>query len=415
MSPTGNGKFGGTDGSEGVVWAMAPEGSPLYGLRTEDLTIDCAGLETGAAIPVLLKGHHYRRVHDFKVDRVSVKDCGSYAFWANDKPIEDGGTITGCSGEYNDCSAYDAEISFETTGRCSITYNRPRAEQTRASWGWPILEQYHFYGGDGLITVNDGYAKCRSSTIIGPLLTQKNVIFNGGYYEQLDTGTTAINMGTSTGNYDNWNFNDVVVVAAGQVGAISFGGLGSANAKMTLKGGSYTALSGTSLTFTAIAANAGSVDMVGVNCKSTQVGAAVPFSLIVTGTFKGFQVFGGSQEAFGPAVGASPVNAPSAKFSNVQMTPSSSVTKSIRQSYQGAGVFADGGGFAQLNLAIPLNVLDINKVVATGVVKASATSSTGAGEGVAYTFNNPSANIINFLAPSVAIGRTFNYIITEYD
>jgi hypothetical protein len=417
MSPTGDGKFGGTDGSEAVVWAMAPEGAPLFGLTTEDLTIDCAGLMTGLASgDVRLKGHHYRRVHGFEVNRVDVKECGAYAFWANDKIIEDGGVITGCAGVYNDCTAFDAEIFFEATGRCFITYNRPRAEQTRGTWDWPVYETYHFYGGDGLITVNDGYARVDSSTVIGPLLTQKNVIWNGGYYEQLNAGTTTINMGTPTGNYDGWAFNDVTMVAAGSVGALSFGGLSGPDAKMTLKGGKYIAQDGTGPTFTSISPpQYGSVDMVGVDCKATASGGAVPFSLIVASQFKSFVVVGGNQEAYGPAVGASPVNAPSAKFIGARFVPTSSVTETVRQSIRGSAMFANGGGMGQINLAIPLNVANKAKVVVVGCVEASSTTPGGAAEAVAYSWNNPSANYINILAPVGAVGLTFNYLVTEYE
>lgn len=415
ISPTGDGEFGGTDGSEAVVWAAAPEGAPLFGLKCEDVTLDCAGLMTGLPVgDVRLKGQHYRRVHNFEVNRVEVIDCGSYAFWANDKIIEDGGTITGCIGVYNDCVAKDAEIFFETTGRCYVTYNRPRAEQTRDTWDWPVQETFHFYGGDGLITVNDGYAKVASSTVIGPLLTQKNVVWNGGYYEQLNL-TTVINMGTPTGNYDNWAFNDVTMVGAGAVGALSFGGLSGPDNKMTIKGGKFVALNGAGPTFTAINAGWGSVDMLGADCTSTTVGTQVPRSLIVAGTFKSFNVFGGNQEVYGSAVGTSPVNAPSARFTSTQFLPSSSPTiASIRQSHRGSAAFANSGGYARINFAIPLNVENKAKLVVTGAVEASATSAAGAAEAVPFSWNNPSANIINILADSAAVGRTFNFLVVEY-
>lgn len=416
ISPSGDGEFGGTSGSEAVVWAEAPEGAPLFSLKCEDMTLDCAGLLTGLPVgDVHLKGHHYRRAHNFEVNRVEVLDCGSYAFWANDKIIEDGGTITGCIGVYNDCVAKDAEIFFETTGRCFITYNRPRAEQTRATWDWPVLETFHFYGGDGLITVNDGYAKVASSTVIGPLLTQNNVVWNGGYYEQLNL-TTVINMGTPTGNYDGWAFNDVTMVGAGAVGVLSFGGLSGPDNKMTIKGGRYIALNGAGPTFTAIGNGWGSVDILGVDCKSTTDSAQVPRSLIVAGVFKSFNVFGGNQEVFGPSVGASPVNAPSAKFTSTRFVPSSSPTiASIRQNYRASATFSNSGGFARINFLIPLNVVDKTKLIVTGAVEASATNATGASEGVAYTWNNPSANVINIMAPSAAIGRTFNFLVVEYE
>lgn len=416
IDPLSDGNFDGTVGSEALVWAEAAEGAPLFGLKCEDMTLDCAGLMTGLPSgDVRLKGHHYRRVHNFEVNRVEVLDCGSYAFWANDKPIEDGGTITGCIGVYNDCVAKDAQIFFETTGRCFITYNRPRAEQTRDTWDWSVLETFHFYGGDGLITVNDAYAKVDSSTIIGPLLTQNNVVWNGGYFEQLNDGTTVINMGTPTGNYDGWAFNDVTMIGAGAIGAISFGGASGADNKMVINGGKYIANEGAGPTFTAIDDGWGSVDMFGVDCMSTTSDAAVPRAVIVSGTFKSFNVIGGNQAVFGPSADASPVNAPTAKFTSVTMHPSSSVTETIRQSKRGSAAFANGGGFAQINLAIPINVANKAKLVVTGAVEASATDATGAGEGVAITWNNPSANIINILAPSAAVGRTFNYLIVEYE
>jgi len=416
ISPTGDGAFGGAVGSEAVVWAEVPEGAPLFSLKCEDMTLDCAGLMTGLPVgDVRLKGHHYRRVHNFEVNRVEVLDCGSYAFWANDKIIEDGGTITGCIGVYNDCVAKDAQIFFETTGRCFITYNRPRAEQTRDTWDWPVQETFHFYGGDGHITVNDGYAKVASSTVIGPLLTQKNVVWNGGYYEQLNL-TTVINMGTPTGNYDDWAFNDVTMVGAGAVGALSFGGLSGPDNKMTIKGGKYIALNGAGATFTAISDGWGSVDMLGADCRSTTTSAQVPRSLIVAGVFKSFNVFGGNQEVFGSAVDASPINAPSAKFTSTRFMPSSSPqTATIRQSYRASATFSNAGGFARINFAIPLNVVDKAKLVVTGAVEASGTHATGAGEGVAFSWNNPGTNIINILAPAAAIGRTFNFIVVEYE
>lgn len=416
LSQAADGKFGGAVGSEAVVWAEAPEGAPLFSLKCEDMTIDCAGLMTGLLVgDVHLKGHHYRRVHNFEVSRVEVIDCGSYAFWANDKIIEDGGVITGCIGVYNDCIAKDAEIFFEATGRCYITYNRPRAEQTRDTWDWPVQETFHFYGGDGLITVNDGYAKVASSTVIGPLLTQKNVIWNGGYYEQLNI-TTVINMGTLTGNYDNWAFNDVTMVGARSVGALSFGGLSGPDNKMTIKGGKFIALNGAGPTFTSINAGWGSVDMLGVDCVSTTASTQVPRSLIVAGAFKSFNVFGGNQEVYGPAVGASPVNAPSAKFTSTRFLPSSSPTiATIRQSYRGSMTFANSGGYARINFFIPLNVMDKAKLVVTGAVEASVTNATGAAEAVCFSWNNPSANIINILADSTAVGRTFNFSVIEYE
>lgn len=416
--PLNDGNFDGTDGNEAVVWALASEGAPLFGLKCEDMTLDCAGLMTGLPSgDVRLKGHHYRRVHNFEVNRVEVLDCGSYAFWANDKIIEDGGTITGCIGVYNDCVAKDAEIFFETTGRCFVTYNRPRAEQTRGTWDWPVEQTFHFYGGDGLITVNDGYAQVDSSAVIAPLFTQKNVIWNGGYYEQLNDGTGVIAMGgEAPNNFDNWAFNDVTMVGAGPAGTISFGGGSGANNKMTFNGGTYIANDGVGLVFTAIASGDGSVDMFGVDCLSTTSSGSTPFSLTVTGTFKSFNVFGGNQEVFGPDVGPSPVNAPNASFISATLSPSSSVTETIRQQIRGAAAFANSGTYGQINFFVPQNIADEDKVVVTGSVRTtSGTNATGAGEGVAITWNSPSANVINILAPSAAIGRVFHYTVTEYE
>lgn len=416
ISPTADDEFGGTDGNEAVVWALASEGAPLLGLKCEDMTLDCAGLWTGLPSgDVRLKGHHYRRAHNFEVNRVEVIECGSYAFWANDKIIEDGGTITGCIGVYNDCVAKDAEIFFETTGRCFITYNRPRAEQTRDTWDWPVYETYHFYGGDGLITVNDGYGLVDSSTIIGPLLTQKNVVWNGGYYRQLNTGTGVIAMGGETSNFDGWVFNDVTMIGDGPLGTLSFGGASGADNKMVINGGRWEAKAGVGPVFTAIDDGWGSVDMIGVDCISTTADAAVPRALIVTGEFKHFLVVGGNQEVYGPSAPTSPVNAPDATFANVTMVPSSaSVIAEVRQRFIASGVFANAGGFAAINFAIPLNVANKAKLRVTGDVEASAKDATGAAEGVAISWRNPSANIIDILAPSAAVGRTLNYEVTEY-
>lgn len=417
ISPTGDDEFGGTDGNEAVVWAMGAEGVPVYGLKTEDMTLDCAGLMTGLPVgDVRLKGHHYRRGHGWEVNRVAVIECGSYAFWANDKLIEDGGTHTGSIGVYNDCVARDAEIFFETTGRCFVTYNRPRAEQTRTTWDWPVLGAYHFYSSDGLITVNDGYAKVNSSAIFDPLYIMKNVFVSGGYYEQENPGTGVIAMGgIASSNFDNWNFNDVMMVAAGPLGTVAFGGGSGADNKMTFKGGKQIALDGVGLVFTPISSGWGSVDMIGVDCYSTTTGAAVPRSLITAGLFKSFNVFGGNQKASGPAVSTSPVNAAGVKFTSVTMSPaSSSGIAEIRQRFQGSGTFANAGGFAAINFGITSNVANKAKLVVTGAIEASAKNATGAGEGVAFTWRNPSANIIDILAPSVAVGRVFNYVVTEY-
>lgn len=418
ISPTGNGNNADSNPNGAMVWALGNEGAPIYGLRTEDLTLDCAGLSGNLTGPdSKYKGHHYRRVQGFEVNRVEVLDCGSYAFWANDKIIEAGGTITGCSGVYNDCIAKDAEIFFETTGRCFVTYNRPRAEQTRNSWAWPVQDTYHFYSGDGLITVNDGYAKVKSSTVIGPLLTQKNVIWNGGYYEQLDPLTTVINMGTPTGNYDGWAFNDVDMVAAGAIGAISFGGASGPDNKMTISGGKWVAREGVGPTFTATAEGWGSIDIVGLDCVATTSGGAVPFSLIQTGTFKNFNVFGGNQEAFGPSAASTPVNAPAVKFLNSNMTPSTgAVVPAIRQMKQGSIVVPDGGGFGQINFFMPLNTIDVTKVAVTATIRTTAgTNVTGANEGVSVTWNNPADNIVNILLPASAIGKIVSYSVTEFE
>lgn len=417
ISPTADDEFGGTDGNEAVIWAMAPEGDPLFSLKCEDMTLDCAGLWTGLPSgDVRLKGHHYRRVHNFEVNRVEVLDCGSYAFWANDKLLEDGGTHTGSIGVYNDCVAKDAEIFFETTGRCRITYNRPRAEQTRGTWDWPVYGAYHFYSGDGLITVNDGYAKVFSSAIIDPLYIMKNVIWNGGYYEQENPGTGVLAMGgLSTSNYDNWSFNDVTMVSAGPLGTVSFGGGSGADNKMTFKGGKQIALDGVGLVFTAISTGWGSIDMIGVDCFSTTSGGTTPRSLITSGTFKSFNVYGGNQKAAGPSVSTSPVNAVGVKFTSTTMVPSFSTgIAEIRQRYQGSAVFANAGGFAAINFGITSNVANKAKLVVNARIEASAKNATGAGEGAAYTWRNPSANIIDILAPSAVVGRTCNFEVIEY-
>jgi hypothetical protein len=418
VSPTANNIFGGTNGSEAVVWALGGEGDPLYSIKCEDVTLDCAGLLTGPSILVGLKGKHYAKVLDFEVNRVEVTDCASYAFWANDKTVEAGGVITGSSGVYNFCRAYDAQIAFEAVGKCALEYNFCEALQTRSSWAWSILEQFHPYGigDDSSIVYNfcKGIADC--GTLIGPLLSCKNVTFNGGYYEQLNAGTTVINMGASAGSdYDNWVFDNVTMIGTGVVGALSFGALNDVDARMVIVGGLYEAKEGTGLTFTAVTSGNGIVEMHGSHCKSTTSGGAVPFSLITANDFKSFKVFGGVQEAFGPSVGSSAVNAATASFTNTKIVPPSGTLEKIRQDVRGSAVFLDGGGFAQINFGLPINVADKTKVVVTGAVEASATSPTGAGEGVAYTWNNPSANIINILAPSAAIGRTFNYYVVEFE
>lgn len=421
MSPLNDGAADGIDGNEAGVWAMGAEGAPVFGLRTEDMTIDCQGLMTGLPSgDVYMKGHHFRRVHGFEVNRVKVIECGSYSFWANDKTIEAGGTITGCSGVYNDCTAVDGDIFFETTGRCYITYNRPRAEQTRSVWTWPVSQTFHFYGGDGLITVNDYYARVKSSTIIGPLLTMKNVTFNNGYAEQLDPLTTVINMsGNPTGNFDNWQINNPTWVAAGDMGALSFGGLSNANSKMVFNGGRLTSLKGTGPTFTAINVGWGSIDMIGTDCISITLAGTTPLALIVFGTWKSFNVFGGKLEAVGPSVGASPVNAAGVKFNGTTLIPFSPVVPTIRQQKYFSQAFASaaGGTVGQINNLMPLNFANVNKVVITGSVKCTAgVTLANAQEAQLFDWYSPSANIFNILAAGAAsIGKILNFVVTEYD
>lgn len=414
ISPNNDGKMNDTNPNAAMVWALGAEGAPLFGLKTEDITLDCAGLFTGLPSgDVRMKGHHYRRVHGFEVNRVQVLDCGSYAFWANDKPLEDGGIITGCIGVYNDPVAKDAEIWFEAVGRCTITYNRPRALQTRDTWDWPVLETYHFYGGDGQIAVNDGYAKVSSSTVIGPALTSKNVTFNSGYYEQLNADTTAINMTGEFADFDNWAFNGVNVVAAGLIGPISFGGLSNEDSKMTITGGRWESKSSLGPVFTSINDGWGSIDITGLDCVSTTTGMLpVPFSLTQTGKFKHFQVVGGNQKASGPGVTASPVNAPDVRFVGTNMDPSgASPIATVRQLKVGSAVPVNSGGFGQINFAMPMNVVPGNVFTVSASlydpVLAAAT---------AYPIRwNVSGNIANILVDVGAVGKTFTYTATEYE
>ena len=417
QSPTADNTFG---GGGGVIHSLGAEGSPVYNTKVKDLTIDCDWLDnTGGA--AFLKGLVNGRTFDFENSRVKVLRCASYAFWAFDKTVEDGG-YTFASGVYNDCESIDQEIAFETTNVRGVVYNRCRATQSGTAYpaGINALETFHMYGGEDMqLVFNNCYGKVNSSTVVGPLLTCKNVTFNDCYFEQENASNAAINMigFSATAKFDNWTFNNTRFVSTGLAATMAVGDLADTDAEIKISNCEFIGAEGVGLQLNG--SGKGVYNIANSRMSGTATSPTVPFGLFVNGTVSRLNVIGGSCEAYGAAVGSGPTNASSSNFTACDFTPAGAALPQLRQHKFGSGTLISDTTYSYLSVQFDNAIADWpsrSKVTCFGTVDAdgAATGADAAAEATVISFIMLDNQTVRFYADIAAAGREFNYEIREF-
>lgn len=413
-SPTANDRFG---SNNAVVVASGALNNPLEGVDIRNLIIDCNQLKY-ANNAAYLKGTIFYRLKNFYQSGCTVIGCGSYAFWDWD----DIGGTTFCSGTRDDCWAIDAGVSFEQVNTRGVTLNNCHAYRSTATLPYPLECQFHTYGGaDMQVVYNNctGIADGPCPAIFLALLECKNVTANDCRFinNWVASGevAAAIFLSNTDGNYNNFKFKNCYLYSENS-GAIFLdkGQFGSSSAlfkfiQCEIRGETV------GVQFNGVG---GIYSFIDCETLGTTAGGSTPFSYYNNATGTRIRVRDGSASAVGSsAVGAS--NLDPAVFSGTVLTPAGFASPVIRQQNQGSDVFISDTTYAYINVSFPFGVLDREKIIIAGSVDAGgADGATSANYATSISWNAlgaiPGEDQFRIYAPPAFIGRTLNWLITEY-
>jgi hypothetical protein len=408
-SPTSDGRFGGTTTNQAAVFSNGSIGSPVYGSTVIGLTIDCNGL-LNATGSTGLKGVMFRKSHGCYAKDVRVIDSRSYAFWCAD----DAAQADYASAVFEDCEEIDSEIGFEAVNVTTCHFVRCKSNKPSVTKDWPVFSMFHAYAlkDDALVVFNDCYGKGYSSTVVDLLLKCRNIQFNGGYFEQLNSSNSAIFLSVTSGDFSSLEFGGAVFKSAGFGAVLSGGALGNAGQKaVKFIGGSIKAASGVGIE---LQSSNAVYEFVGTDVESNN-GTSAGLCFISAGTGNIVQFTGGSLKAAGGTGTAISQNVDMRVSPQTLQTPSTSQVPLIKQQIYGEATLINDGGNSFFNAIFPF-AADMSKVIVAAMVEATGAADGAAAAALATTLSfAPLDNtVVRLYAPTAAAGRKVRWQLTEY-
>ncbi len=409
-SPTGNGRFGGSEGNQAAVFSNGAIGSPVYGSTVIGLTIDCNGL-LNATGSIGLKGVMFRKSHGCYAKDIRVIDSSSYAFWCADDVAQS----DYASAVFEDCEEIGSEIGFEAVNVTTCRFVRCNSFKPRVTSDWPVFSMFHAYTlkDDALVTFENCYGIGYSSTVIDLLLKCRNIKFIGGHFEQLNSSSSALFMSNVNSDYENIDFVGCTMVSAGFGAVLSTGELapsGRIGAKFT--GCSITAKNGVGVE---VQGDNGVFEFVNTEIFSTVTGGGAGLCFASSDASNLATVVGGSLKAVGGAGTAISSGLPTRISDQTIQSPSAGALPRIKQVAYGETALINDGGNSFFNATFA-NASDTSKVVVTAFINA-----TGAADGAAAAAQATTLSFIpidnqtfRFYASTAAAGRKVRWQLTEY-
>ena len=408
-SPTGNNRFGGLTTSQAAVFSNGVNGAPVFGSTVIGLSIDCNGLlnSTGATG---LKGVMFRKSHGCYAKDIRVIDSSSYAYWCSDDIL---GTDY-ASAVFEDCEETGSEIGFEAVNVTTCRFVRCKAIKPRVTSAWPVFNMFHAYAlkDDALVTFESCYGRGYSSTVVDLLLKCRNIQFIGGYFEQLDSGNSALFFSLSDANFSSIEFGGAVFISAGFGGVLTSGALGASGQKaVKFIGGSITANSGIGLE---LQSNNAVYEFVGTDIKSVRASAAA-LCFVSSGAGNIVQFTGGSLTASGGAGSAISQGVDMRVSQQTIQSPSTSAIPQVKQLSYGRSALALDGDYSFFNADFNFSA-NTSKLVVSAFIDATGAASGNAAAALArpLSFAIISNSRIRFYGAQADAGLNVNWEIKEY-
>lgn len=435
VSPTSNNRFGSTGAavhcSPNLGYTDTTDTGTLSGVDIQNIVIQCNGL-ISATGSVGLKGFHKYRCNDFYMRACDVYNCASYAFWAHD----DATTGTNfCSGTYDDCYAFDSQVSFEQVNVRGVTLNNCHGYISSAALSYPTAVEaiFHPYGGSDMrVTYNNctGIADGPCPAVMLALLAAKNISVNdcqfiNNYDNGINIQAAVILDGSGSSSFDSVNFDNCTLKSLySSAVRLTPGASGGAEAAFKFN---RCEIDGYQLGVYA-SGTGGRYSFVDCNTFARASLAVTPICYQVESGYTSFQVIGGTATASTTGSGTPTVSSlPRSIFNGTILNPNTGALPVARQRVVGTAVFGgDGSTYAVLNVILPSAVLgwtswSVNtaKISANIQIDYGISGAADFPSAVAIAYPTviamPANDVVRFVGDNTLEGLTARYEITEWE